>query len=257
MCLLVFALDAHPRYRLVFAGNRDEYHSRPTDPAGWWRDQPDVLGGRDLEAGGTWLAVSRGGRFGVVTNYRELTDAGPAARSRGALVADFAGSRATPAEFGAALAVNAHLYAGYSLILGDRDGLHYFSNRAPSLSPLDRGVHGLSNERLNTPWPKLERTRRRFEDLLASGEPEPDTLLGMLADRQPAADGDRPDTGLDPALERLLSAPFVVSPSYGTRSSTVVLVDRADSVRFKERRFGPDGESIGASEFEFRSGVPQ
>ncbi len=216
-----------------------------------------MLGGRDLEAGGTWLAVTRSGRFGVVTNYRELVDAGPAARSRGALVADFARNRAAPLEFGATLAMSASLYAGYSLILGDATGLHYFSNRASSSSPLPPGIHGLSNERLNTPWPKLERTRRRFEELLGAGDPHPHALFELLADRRPAPEGETPEAGLDADLERAISAPFVISPGYGTRSSSIILADFDGHIRFLERRFGPNGEAIGSSEFEFRIAKPQ
>lgn len=251
MCLLVIAWDVHPRFRLILAGNRDEYHARATDAAGWWPDAPGVLGGRDLEAGGTWLAVTRRGGVGVVTNYREIADSGPAERSRGELVADFVRGSMPPQAFGRAREQLATQYAGYSLIVGDRQSLHYFSNRGPAASPLEPGIHGLSNERLNTPWPKLERTRRRFADLLARGGPEPAVLFELLADREPAAAHELPDTGLDPTLERLVSAPFVISPDYGTRSSHVVLTGRDGHTRFLERRFDPAGATLGTGEFEF------
>ena len=251
MCLLILAWNAHPRYRLVLAGNRDEYHARATDAAGWWPDTPGVLGGRDLEAGGTWLAVARNGRWGVVTNYREIADTGPAERSRGELVADFVRGTEQPQAFGRARDALAAQYAGYSLLVGDRASLHYFTNRDVPVSPLPAGIHGLSNERLNTPWPKLERTRRRFAELLAAGDPAPEALFGMLADREPAAGDELPRTGLEPELERLVSAPFVVSPAYGTRSSHVVLAGHDGRMRLLERRFDRAGSTLGTSEFEF------
>jgi uncharacterized protein with NRDE domain len=251
VCLLVFAWNAHARYRLVLAGNRDEYHARATDAAGWWPDSPDLLGGRDLEAGGTWLAVARDGRWGVVTNYREIADSGPAQRSRGELIVDFIHGNMPPQAFGPARETLASQYAGYSLLVGDRDSLHYFTNRGAPSSPLPAGIHGLSNERLNTPWPKLERTRRRFEGLVAAGDPAPETLFELLADREPATADQVPRTGLDMALERLVSAPFVISQSYGTRSSHIVLAGHDDHVRFLERRFDAAGSTLGTSEFEF------
>jgi len=251
VCLLVFAWNAHPRYRLVLAGNRDEYHARATDAAGWWLDVPRLLGGRDLEAGGTWLGFARDGRWGVVTNYREIADSGPAERSRGELIVDFLRGDMRPQAFGRDREARASQYAGYSLLVGERQSLHYFTNRGAPTSPLPAGVHGLSNERLNTPWPKLERTRRRFADLLAAGDPAPETLFEILADREPATPDELPRTGLDPALERLVSAPFVISQAYGTRSSHVVMAGHDDRVRFLERRFDAAGSTLGTSEFEF------
>jgi uncharacterized protein with NRDE domain len=253
MCLLVLAWRSHPDFRLVLAGNRDEFHDRPAAAADWWADAPGVLAGRDLQAGGTWLGVARDGRWAVVTNYREPlveeddpTDA--AAASRGALVADYLRGSGTPAEHAREIALGA--YRGFNLLLGDRDSLVYVSNRGRGQEALPPGVYGLSNHLLDTPWPKLARTRARFRALLA-GKPEPQALLAMLADAAPAADGELPDTGVGTEWERLLSAPFIVSAAYGTRCSTALRLREDGEMEFMERRFDRGGASVGESVFRY------
>lgn len=253
MCLLVFAWDAHPRYRLVFAGNRDEFHRRPAAAADWWHDAPGVVGGRDLQAGGTWLALGRDGRFAVVTNFREMAPAVAGAPSRGGLVGDWLRGEGAAAH-AARLRESAHRYAGYNLIYGDLAGpapaLHYFSNREASASPLETGIHGLSNHVLDTPWPKVRRSTGRLAELLRQPAIEPQDMLALLADRRRADDADLPDTGLAAPLERMLSAPFIVSEEYGTRCSTALLVDRDGNATLLERRFRGDGTVAGESRFE-------
>src|SRR5262245_22457599 len=155
MCLLVLAWRRHPRYPLVLAGNRDEFHARPAAPASWWSDPPDLLAGRDLQAGGTWLGLTRDARFAVVTNYRELGDRLPAAPSRCALIVDYARSRKPPRDFLDDLSRGAGAYAGFNLIVSDAGTLAYYSNRDAGPRDLAPGVYGLSNHLLDTPWPKL------------------------------------------------------------------------------------------------------
>ena len=253
MCLLVVAWQTHSRYRLVAAGNRDEFHERPTAPLGWWSDAPGVLAGRDLRAGGTWLGLSRSGRFGLVTNFRDADAAVRAdAPSRGQLVPAFLRDSAGAAPYLDELQARAPQYAGFNLLLGDATGLHYYTNvggAAPRM--LGPGLYGLSNHRLDEPWPKLVRTRERFAAALRDPDPAPATLLDLLGDATPTATGTAPDAGLPADLEQALSAPFVRHERYGTRCSTVVLVTHDGCTTVHERRFEPTGAQSGASRLEF------
>jgi len=256
MCLLVLAWDTHPQYRLVFAGNRDEFHERPAEALGWWPDTPQILAGRDLQAGGTWLGLSRAGRFGVVTNYRDLQRPLEGAPSRGALVTRWLTSEQPLRELVTQLAAEASRYAGFNLLLSDGESLAYVSNRLPEFSRiLPPGVYGLSNHLLDTPWPKLERTLRRFRSLVSGAELSIDELLEMLADRQLTPEHLLPDTGLSRDWELRLSSPFIVDQRYGTRCSTVVLAGRDGQVRVRERRFDPSGRSTGMDEYRIPSAL--
>ncbi len=252
MCLLVVAWRSHPRYRLVVAGNRDEFHERPTAPLGWWSDAPDVLGGRDLRAGGTWLALARSGRFGLVTNFRDANGAPPEAPSRGQLVPDYLRGEPSAAGFLAALQPGSRAYAGFNLLLGDARALHYGCNVGDEgPRELPPGIYGLSNHRLDEPWPKLLRTRERFAAALGQADPGPSELFDLLADDTPTAYESPPDRGLPPDLERALSAPFVRHERYGTRCSTVVLVEHGGGSIVLERRFDATGAQTGATRLEF------
>ncbi|HWJ05455.1 MAG TPA: NRDE family protein [Steroidobacteraceae bacterium] len=254
MCLLVVAWKHHPRHRLVVAANRDEFHERPSAPLGWWSDDTRVLAGRDLRSGGTWMGVSRAGRFAIVTNFRDLErPPAPDAPSRGELVSGFLTGTASPREYLDRLRPRAASYAGFNLLVGDADALHYLTNRDGEAAPrvLEPGVYGLSNHVLDAPWPKLLRTRRRFTELVARPDIEPDELFDMLGDRRTADDDEIPDTGLPADWERALSAPFVVHGRYGTRSSTVLLVERDGRTTVIERRFEASGTLTAATRLEF------
>jgi uncharacterized protein with NRDE domain len=248
MCLLLFAWRPDATHRLVLAGNRDEFHERPAAPADWWGN--GAVGGKDLRAGGSWLAAHRSGRFAVVTNFREPIEEGRGPRSRGELVTGFLESDLSPEAFAREVAGRGRDYAGFNLLLGNPAQLVYLSNRGRGPELLAQGVYGLSNHLLDTPWPKLERTRARFTALLAAGAPI-EQLLAMLADREPAAAGELPDTGIGPEWEQLLSAPFIVSPHYGTRCSTVLKLLEDRNMQFTERRFDATGNPAGQSEFHF------
>lgn len=252
MCLLALGWNAHPRYRLVFAGNRDEFHARPAATADWWTDKPDVFGGRDLEAGGTWLGLRRDGRFAVVTNFREPDRRPAGMRSRGELATRFlAGSMASSAYLDD-LKVQADEYAGFNLVFGDvGDQLYYFSNRADDALPLPPGVHALSNHLLNTPWPKVRRLRERFETELEQADPGVDALLRFLADDATAGDDELPATGLSSEWERRLSAAHIVGAEYGTRASTVILVDETGRSTFHERTFTVSGDVARDTRIDF------
>lgn len=258
MCLLVLAWKHHPRYRLILAGNRDEFHDRAAAPLNWWQDDPRILGGRDLKAQGTWLGVARSGRFGVVTNYRDLQAPVESAPSRGQLIPRFLTGATSPKEFLDDLRGAAPRYSGFNLLVGGTRALYYFSNRGPAPTALAPGVYGLSNHLLDTPWPKLTRTRERFNALLAQPEIAPEDLFTMLGDREQAGHGDLPSTGLPEDWERVVSAPFIVNERYGTRCSSVLLVERTGRTILQERRFDAAGIQSGNSRFEFTSAeVPE
>jgi uncharacterized protein with NRDE domain len=254
MCLLVLAWLSHPRYRLVVAGNRDEFHDRPAAPLGWWTDVPGILAGRDLRAGGTWMGLSRSGRFGVVTNFRNVEAAAPeGSPSRGQLVPRFLGDRGTPGRFVEDLREGTARFAGFNLLVGGPSTLHYYSNVVDEdPRELPPGIYGLSNHRLDEPWPKLTRTRAHFAAALAQDDPTPADLLDLLADDEPAGPVAAATSGLPEELERALSAPFVRHERYGTRCSTLVRVEHGGRTVVHERRFDARGTQSGSSRFEFQ-----
>lgn len=260
MCLLVLAWKTHPRYRLVVAANRDEYHDRPAAPLGRWPAPADILAGRDLRAGGTWLGVDRHRRFGVVTNFRDLVRAPPAAPSRGRLIPGYLGGSGGsdgPGDYLAALEGEAGDYGGFNLLLADAESLWYATNRAtPFARALSPGIHGLSNELLDTPWPKLRRVRRGFEAWLeGGGSAESGELFALLGDRAPATEAEGlPSTGLEPEWERTLSSPFVLHETYGTRCSTIVAIEPTGGCYLAERRFDPRGALSGETEYRLAPG---
>jgi len=251
VCLVVVAHRVHPDLPLIVAGNRDEFHGRPASEAGWWPDHDAILGGRDLEAGGTWLAVHRSGRFATVTNYRDADQTSPALESRGHLITDFLETDANPLDF--MRAIDGERYAGFNLLGAASGRLAYRSNRGAGTRELDRGIYAVANATLDTPWPKVERVRATLGDLIDADDINEASLLGMLADRTKASaveiGGDM--ASLPPERAEALSAPFVVMPDYGTRCSTVLIRERGGRIRFTEQRFDPDGTITGRSDFEF------
>jgi uncharacterized protein with NRDE domain len=256
MCLLVLAWQTHPRYSLVVAANRDEYHERPAAPLARWPDAP-LLAGRDLRAHGTWLGLDRRRRFAVVTNFRELQRPRAAAPSRGALIPQYLTGAAGPLGFLTQLEREAAGYAGFNQLLADGAALAYGSNRAtPFARTLAPGVYGLSNELLDTPWPKLQRVRAGFEDWLRAGSAAPAALFALLNDRRQAgSDAQAAHTGgLPREWQQVLSAPFVLHPVYGTRCSTVLLLEPAGALYIAERRFDAAGAPAGETEFRLNVG---
>lgn len=251
MCLIVAAWRVHPELPLILAGNRDEFHARPAEAADWWPEQPDLLAGRDVEAGGTWLGVTRRGRFGVVTNYREGSPRGGEV-SRGLLLTDWLTGDEAAAGFAARLQREEQRYAGFNLLFGDTGTLRYHTNREAASRELEPGIHGVSNALLDTPWPKLLVTRERLGALIEEGQTEPDAILEILADTEPAGEDAEADPSLDPAIRRVLSAPFILTPAYGTRCSTVLLFRADGRAEFVERRFDPAGEPTGETRISFR-----
>ncbi|MCY1291946.1 Transport and Golgi organization 2 [compost metagenome] len=242
MCLIVFAWRPGHALPLVVAANRDEFYPRPSRPLAEWDDAPGLYAGRDLEAGGTWMGVTAGGRFAALTNIRDPGQA-QGARSRGELVARYLRGTLSPSEYLQQVADQAHSYTGFNLLVGTADELGYLNAREGTPHLLAPGLYGLSNAALDTPWPKLQRTRAALAECLA--DPQPDALLALLADAEPASDGALPDTGVGLATERLLSSPFIASANYGTRASTALLRHADGSQLLVERSFGPCGAHLG------------
>ncbi len=249
MCLILFAWQTHPDYPLVIAANRDEFHARPTQPAHHWPDtDPIIIAGRDLQAGGTWMGMTANGRFAAVTNYREI----PAAESelsRGELVTGFLQRDIDPADYARRIQSEASRYAGFNLLVGDRQAVWHISNRADEIACIGSGVHGLSNATLNTAWPKVTDGKSQLQQVL-SGSPDHQQLQSILADEQTAQDDALPNTGVKRELERVLSARKIVTPSYGTRSSTTVLVSRIGRVDFYEQRYNAQGQPDGHTQLQ-------
>ena len=247
MCLILVAWRSHPDFPLVVAANRDEFYARPSAPAGPWAEDPRVLGGRDLEAGGSWLGARRDGRFAAVTNVREPgVPKGP--RSRGLLVGDFLLGGQEPGEYAAA--IQDRDYSGYNLLVADDRALWYRSNREGGARELPPGIYGVSNHLLDTPWPKLVTAKARFHAALEQ-LPGADPLFGILGDTEIVPDQHLPHTGLPPDWERMLSAVFVRSATYGTRASTILTWDRNRTLSLQERRFGVQGVPLGATRLGF------
>ncbi len=257
MCLILFAWQTHPRYPLVVAANRDEFHNRPTAAADYWKESPQLMAGRDLQAGGTWLGITRQGRFAAITNYREpQTENPPLEQSRGHLVRDYLLDKTTPADYASKLQQQGDKYRGFSVLLGDPGELLYVSNRSEETVVVNAGSHGLSNHLLDTDWPKIHEGRARFDVLLEDEQLDPESLLELLADRNVVPGGEPPGYELNLAPELITRMMFIVSPQYGTRSSTVLLVDQDGGVTFVERQFDAAGKTSGTRSHEFRIAHP-
>jgi len=245
MCLIAVAWRASTRRPLVIAANRDEAHSRPSAAAHWWPDAPDVLAGRDLSAGGTWLGIDRFGRFAAVTNLRPQGGSGTAPRSRGALVTGFLQGAEPAARYAERVAAEADAYGPFNLLVADQDALWFVGTRSPARR-LEPGVHAVSNVEPDVDWPKVTASRERLAELLDRPDIER-KLLELLAERRPPADG---------YDERQVS-PFALDPVWGTRSSTIAVMDGARRVRFVERSFDPRGAPTGEVRFEFVAETPR
>jgi len=246
MCLILLAYDYHPDYFLVVAANRDEYYSRPTAGARFWDEAPAVLAGKDLEHGGTWLGITRSGRFAALTNFRDPASYRSNASSRGALVRDYLLSSGKPAEYLNNLQSAKGQYNGFNLVLMEGEELWRCSSRAGRPERMGPGIYGISNHLPDTPWPKVVKGKESMGRVLAGEEAYlAEGLLDLLTDDDPARDDELPSTGVSLEWERLLSPIFIRSETYGTRASTVLLIDRGGRVRFYERSFGAGGRRMG------------
>jgi len=249
MCLIVLAVGQHPEYPLIVAANRDEFHKRSTRDAQWWSDKPDILGGRDLQAGGTWLALNRNGRFATVTNFRDASPPSANLLSRGHLVTGFLESKLGPRDYLETIRESA--YAGFNLIVGTAKEVAYLSNREEGIRTLNPGTYGLSNALLDGPWHKVESTKAGMSSLLTDDLVNETRLMRLMNGRSKAPVAEVETGRLNFETAHAVSAPFIVMPEYGTRCTTVVLSDNHGRWRFTERRFDPAGRQTGESKFSF------
>lgn len=259
MCLVLVVWRVHPQYPCVIAANRDELHARPTAAAEWWPDRPHILAGRDLTGGGTWLGVTRGGRFAALTNYRDPqqlraktqgTGTPAVMPSRGALVTAMLESGASVAEGLAYLRDVSTSYDGFNLIFSDGERLGIFESAVGSGRELEPGIYGLSNHLLDTPWPKVQLAKSRLEAALADVR-DTAPLLALLRDDRPAPDEQLPRTGVSLEWERLLSSAFVRAPDYGTRCSTIIRIERQGRAYFDEWSWDSVGADMGRKSLLF------
>jgi uncharacterized protein with NRDE domain len=251
MCLILFALQHDARYPLVVAANRDEFYDRPSEAMHVWPEFPFLLGGKDLVHGGMWFGATRCGKLAMVTNVRRRGAPG-GHLSRGHLVRDYLLQELTAAEFVAQTTAQADAYAGFNLLLGNLRGLYYYSNRGQAPQRLEAGIHGLSNAGLDTPWPKVERGKAALAHAFSASAGEFEArLFELLADPRPAPDEQLPDTGYGRDWERLLSPAFIQAAGYGTRSSTILVVDGDGKASLCERSFDGGRRVSGERRFEF------
>jgi uncharacterized protein with NRDE domain len=245
MCLILFAFKHCPDYPLVIASNRDESYARPTASARFWQDYPSIFAGRDLKAEGTWMGISKNGRFAAVTNFREGQKATSHFLSRGELTTNFLNSTESTIECLEKIKNNQHKYAGFNLLAGEfsqrQSQLYYFSNRQNKIEEIQPGIHGVSNGLLNQPWPKVVSGKQALEDSIKNTQ-QAQSILPILLDSRVADDHLLPNTGVDRDLERVLSSRFITTQFYGTRASTVLTLNNKNEVCFYEQEFLEGGK---------------
>ena len=251
MCLIVFANKVLEDYKFIFAANRDEFYNRPSKQAEFWTEHPDLLAGKDLQAGGTWMGITKQGRFAAITNFRDLKNHRNDAPSRGNLTLDFLINDISPEEYYNKLKSTLHDFNGFNLLLGSVDELYYFSNKTEGLQKLKPGIHGISNAILDAPWPKVEKSKIQLQRLIEYQKIHLWEVLNLLNDTSLAKDEELPDTGVGLNLERMLSPIFIKSEKYGTRSSTIVTVDKFNNVRFVEKAYFANTGRFSNRDFNF------
>lgn len=251
MCLILFAYKVHPSYRLILAANRDEFYDRPSMPADFWKSHPHVLAGVDLKEKGTWLGVTKEGKFAAVTNYRDPASWKAEAPSRGKLVSRYLTGWADPEKYLKNIYKKADAYNGFNVLLGDANDLFVYSSRG-NAQKLSSGIFGLSNHLLDTPWPKVKRGKKMLKAALeVKGEKLEEALFSMLADRHIPQDSRLPDTGVNLEWERILSPMFITSPVYGTRSSTILLIGNNRRIKLVEKVYNGKPQPWMTSRFSF------
>ena len=253
MCLILFAYHSHPAYKLILAGNRDEFYERPSAPAKFWEDAPQLLAGKDLRAEGTWFGITKGGRLAGITNYRDPKSLKKNAPSRGRLVSRFLLGSKSPRSYLDGVMKDARKYNGFNLIIGHKNELYWYSNRGKAVRKLNPGVYGLSNHLLDTTWPKVVNGKSALTGLISKTTiPGSDDFFRMLGDLTAPDNDSLPDTGVGLERERMLSPMFISSPDYGTRSSTLLFIDRKDRVTFIERTYHKNPTHASTVKYEFQ-----
>lgn len=251
MCLILISKDVHPEYKLIVAANRDEFYNRRTKKAHFWSDNQEILAGMDLEAGGTWLGVNKFGKIAMLTNYRDISNIKNNAPSRGALVADYLKNDKSAREYLNSINGKAKIFNGFNLIAGNIDSLYYLSNYSDSLIKLGRGNHGLSNHLLNTPWYKVEKGKEKLDKLVSGKDINKEDLFSLLYDDIKAPVDSLPKTGLPRDKEHDISSMFIKTTDYGSRCSTLVMVDRQNNLHFVERTYNTSSFSYFDTSYSF------
>jgi len=252
MCLILFSLGQSDDLPLVVIANRDEFYARPTRAAHWWEDHPDTFGGRDQQAQGTWMGVNRQGRFAAVTNVREPGSKQPASRSRGDLTREFLTGSESPQSFLERIEVRQEDFAGFNLLIGDRENLLAFSNRQPGVRKLSPGIYGISNGYFDESWPKLSSGKIALEQGLEQ-KVDDRSLIQIMESEQTAIDALLPSTGVSLEKERFLSSRFIKSPDYGTRTTSLVKFSNKNAISFTEQSFDPETGNKTFVHEEFRT----
>ena len=252
MCLLLLSYKTHPNYKLILAANRDEFYDRPAAPLQNWEDHPELFAGRDLKENGTWLGITKKDRIAAITNYRDMSKINYNAPTRGKLVTDFLLNEVTPEKYTSLLIENADIYNGYNLIYGSTEELFYFSNISKEPVKLPGGIYGLSNHLLNSPWPKVIKSKKIFSDLVNESYPSKDKLFDLLKDDEIYPDETLPETGLGKELERMVSPIFTVTEKYGTRCSSVIFADYDNNIEFTEKSYNNKTKEWITASFSFK-----
>lgn len=253
MCIITFQMNEHPKYKLMIAANRDESYARPSQQAHYWQDAPQLLAGKDLKAGGTWLGITKTGKFAAITNYRDVkTMYNKYPKSRGDILTDYLLGSDSPDMFVKTLRQSRHEYGGFNVLLGTIDRLLYYSPQLDETEVIQKGVHSISNAHLHSNWPKMQRAKTALAE---TPENEPNeiiqALLRQLADRHQAETTDLPDTGISLTLEEKLSSIFIETDGYGTKCSTVLLITHDNQVEFVERTYLEDKSKYKDVHFQF------
>ena len=255
MCLIAFAHNVHTDYPLILIANRDEFYNRPTRAAQFWTTEgfDDILAGKDLKAGGTWIGLHKNKRWAALTNYRNLHNLKENPPSRGSLVLDFIKSNSSAENYLGNIQKDAALYNDFNLLLFDGKDIAYYSNISNTIQSVSNGIHGLSNALLDTPWKKVDRIKSDLENAIQNNHLEKDFLFDLLCNEDKANPEDLPSTGLSLELEKAMSSIFIHTPFYGTRCSTIILKDKNGKVSFTERKYSENKEILGEVNYEIES----
>lgn len=251
MCLITFAYKTHPKYKFILSANRDEFYERPTSTVDWWQDHSEIIGGRDLQAFGTWMAMHKNGRFAAVTNYRDIQNINPKAQSRGNLPVNFLLNGQEPKHYANQVHKSGDNYNGFNLLVLD-DELVHVSNYDQNINAIQPGIFGLSNAVLDTPWPKVSKAKKSLKELIDREFTQED-LIEIMQDDSTAPDDQLPETGLDYEREKALSAMCIKTPDYGTCCSTAITIDYDGNVAFMEKSYPVGNRTEGVVSFNFKA----
>jgi uncharacterized protein with NRDE domain len=241
MCLINFAYQYHPKYKFILVGNRDEFYNRPTKQLHWWEEYPDILAGRDMKDGGTWMGMSRDGKIAALTNYRDLKNIKQNAPSRGIILKKYLSGEIPLEEFHIFLKTQGRFYNGFNLLYGTAEEFYYYANTEERWQMIHPGIYSISNAFLDTPWEKVKKSKRLFSDLIQPGYVSSENLIQMMHNTDIANDNTLPSTGVSPELEKKLSAMFIEMENYGSRLTTYISINNHGHVVYYEKSYVPAG----------------